>query len=50
MPSKMAMVVFDKCQPEKYQQGTCLVVALAVFHTIRRWGKDKKYLNWMVDV
>lgn len=26
------------------------VVALVVFHVIRRWGKDKKYLSWMVDV
>ncbi len=46
----MAVVVFDKCRPEKCQQGACLVVALVVFHAIRRWGKDKKYLSWMVDV
>ncbi|MEE9367133.1 MAG: putative sulfate/molybdate transporter [Dehalococcoidales bacterium] len=26
------------------------IVALAVFHAIKRWGKDKKYLSWMVDV
>jgi len=26
------------------------IVALVVFHAIKRWGKDKKYLSWMVDV
>ncbi len=27
MPNKMALVVFDKCQPEKYQHGTCMALS-----------------------
>jgi len=26
------------------------IAALAVFHSVKRWGKDKKYLRWMVDI
>jgi len=26
------------------------IVALLVFHAIRRWGKDNKYLSWMVNI
>jgi len=26
------------------------IVALLVFHAAKRWGKDNKYLGWMVDI
>jgi len=26
------------------------IVALLVFHAVKRWGKDNKYLGWMVDI
>jgi len=26
------------------------IAALAVFHAIKRWGKNQKYLRWMVDI
>ncbi len=26
------------------------MVALLVFHAIKRWGKDNKYFRWMVDI
>lgn len=26
------------------------MVALLVFHTVKRWGKGNKYLRWMVDI
>ena len=25
------------------------VVAMVVYHVLRRWGRDNKYTNWMVD-
>ena len=24
------------------------VVTVAIYHILRKWGKDKKYLDWMV--
>jgi hypothetical protein len=24
------------------------IVAVGVYHVLRRWGRDKKYIGWMV--
>ena len=42
MPSKTAMVVFDKCQPEKCQQGVCLAVAACPHRLIKQEAPDTK--------
>jgi len=25
------------------------VVAMGLFHAIRRWGKDNRYINWIIS-
>jgi translation initiation factor RLI1 len=42
MPGKMALVVFDKCQPEKCQQGDCLAVEACPHHLIKQEGPNSK--------
>ena len=36
MPNKMALVVFDKCQPEKCQNGNCLALAACPHKLIKQ--------------
>ncbi|KPK24177.1 MAG: hypothetical protein AMJ70_02535 [Dehalococcoidia bacterium SG8_51_3] len=36
MPNKMALVVFDKCQPEKCQKGNCLALAACPHKLIKQ--------------
>lgn len=38
----MAMVVFDKCQPEKCQQGACLAAAACPHRLIKQEAPDTK--------
>jgi len=42
MPGKMAMVVFDKCQPEKCQHGVCLAVAACPHRLIKQEAPHTK--------
>jgi len=36
MPNKMALLVFDKCQPEKCNQGVCLAASACPHKLIKQ--------------